>query len=552
MHRSSKTTMRRHILVRATWNLSSKMFKHCLCSRDFILLIFAVCLLYICMQLLETTRDIKSSLRIATASDNRYLSQLSTIRESSLFTAMVAADAGEKEQLARIVRRIPNVPLSYTLGNKPVKNAKDKKCSKYPTLYDIQFNNIYWQVLHTTNGTFYLYSAFFDNRPASPEKPSVRILAMADRVTPAVTIRCQLWYEGEEDPVVTKVSEYKYIWVKSYGNYKNGILQPYLLQCIVPMDFTERVPLSVSLVEDRCDPPKNNLRVINNLPGEGGKENFAVCVKGMSGTRDNSLKMVEWLELMFLLGAHKVFLYDMGVHSNMSKIFRYYESQGKVDLKSLTLPGDQPNDRDLLDIYLKHKVVNKRQNEVIPYNDCLYRNMNRYKFIVLLDTDEIIMPRTTQNWETLMKKIAPEVMSGSGHPRSSYVARHVYFLDSMQEEHGWATDVPHYMHFLQHVYRAFNYTGPGSYVKCFHDPQRVHTLHNHYPISCLKGGCSHEDMPTELVHLQHYRSGCKPELKKVCPLFLNHTVLEDSILRYKEPLVRGTVRTLRDLGFTLD
>ncbi|KAK8372025.1 hypothetical protein O3P69_011882 [Scylla paramamosain] len=66
----SKTTMRRHILVRATWNLSSKMFKHCLCSRDFILLIFAVCLLYICMQLLETTRDIKSSLRIATASDN--------------------------------------------------------------------------------------------------------------------------------------------------------------------------------------------------------------------------------------------------------------------------------------------------------------------------------------------------------------------------------------------------------------------------------------------------------------------------------------------------
>ncbi|XP_045107742.1 uncharacterized protein LOC123502643 [Portunus trituberculatus] len=232
---------------------------------------------------------------------SRDLSKLATLRESALFTALAVADAGEKEQLERIVMRIPNLPLNYMLDSKPVKYTKSIKCSKYPTLYDIQFNNIYWQVLHTTNGTFYLYSAFFDNRPASPEKPSVRILAMVDRVTPAVTTRCQLWYEGEKEPIVSKISEYKYIWVKSYGNYKNGILQPYLLQCIVPKDFNKRVPLSVSLVEDRCDPPKNNLRVINNLPGEGGKENFAVCVKGISGSQDNSLKMVEWLELMFLL-----------------------------------------------------------------------------------------------------------------------------------------------------------------------------------------------------------------------------------------------------------
>lgn len=483
---------------------------------------------------------------------SRDLSKWSTLKESALITAMAVADAGEKKQLERIVSRIPNLPSRYMFNSKPLKNTKSIKCGKYPSLYDIQFSNIYWQVLHTTNGTFYLYNAYLDNRPASPENPSVRILAMVDRVTPAVTTRCHIWYEGEKEPVVSKVSDYKYIWYKSFGNYKNGILQPYLLQCIIPKDFSKLVPLSVSLVEERCDPSQNNLRVINNLPAEGGKENFAVCVKGMSGTKDNSLRMVEWLELLFLLGAHKVFLYDMGVHSNMSKIFRYYESQGKVEVRGLTLPGDQPNDRDLLDIYLRHKVVHKRQNEVIPYNDCLYRNMNRYKFIVLIDTDEIIMPRTSQNWEMLMKKIAPQVMSGSSHPRSSYVARHVYFLDSMQEKHGWAEDVPRYMYFLQHVYRAFNYTKPGSYVKCFHDPQRIHVLHNHYPIACLEGGCSFENMPTDLVHLQHYRSDCKPELKKVCPSFLNNTVLEGSILRYKEPLVRRTVRALRDLGFTVD
>ena len=28
-------------------------------------------------------------------------------------------------------------------------------------------------------------------------------------------------------------------------------------------------------------------------------------------------------------------------------------------------------------LYLKSKLTNKRQNELIPYNDCLYRNMYR-------------------------------------------------------------------------------------------------------------------------------------------------------------------------------
>ena len=45
-----------------------------------------------------------------------------------------------------------------------LKNSKNKTCAKYPSVYDMNFNNIYWQQLETSNGTFFLYAAYLDVR----------------------------------------------------------------------------------------------------------------------------------------------------------------------------------------------------------------------------------------------------------------------------------------------------------------------------------------------------------------------------------------------------
>lgn len=457
-----------------------------------------------------------------------------------------------RERLAEAVARVYNLPGRYRLEQHPPPPITGG-CGSYPRLVDLSFNNVYWQLLHTSNGTFHLYSAFFDNRTRTVNAASVRILAMADRITPAVTTHCQLWYDGEAVPVTARVREYRYIWVPTYGNYRNGILQPYLLQCVVPAAYRHRVPLSVSLVEGKCSAATNNLRVVHNLPAQGeAVKDFAVCVKGVVFHNDVSLRIVEWLELLFLLGADKVFLYDLGIHPNVSRVLRHYKAQDRVDVRRLTLPGNQPNARGLVLPYLNAKYIHQWQNELIPLNDCFYRNMNLYKLVVLLDVDEVIMPRKTRNWRELMQRLAPEVMAGTGHPYSSYAARNVYFLDDMQTLHGWAPDVPPFMHMLQHVYRAANYTEPGSYIKAFHDPQWVLTLHNHYPLSCLSGSCRSMNVPEKEAHLQHYRKDCVPELRDVCPYYRSHTVREDAILRLKKPLLDAALLTLRRLGFLQD
>ncbi|KAG7167339.1 putative Glycosyltransferase family 92-like 6, partial [Homarus americanus] len=459
-----------------------------------------------------------------------------------------AIDSSVTEDKDKILAALPNLPLSYRKKLNPHVSPGHVKCARYPSLFDIQFSNIYWQALHTSNGTFYLYNSFYDNRTLSKDAPSIRILGMANRIRPTVETNCQLWFDGEKGPIISKVKEYKYIWIRGWGNYRQGVLQPYLIQCVVPPTHVKRVPESVSLVELPCDKPFNNLRVIKNEPTGGQKEDFAVCVKGLDFSYvDNSIMMVEWLELLHLLGANKVFLYEMGIHPNVSKVLKYYESLGRVDITKLTLPGEQPNARGLLHMYLKAKMVHKRQNEVIPYNDCLYRNIYRYKYVVLLDTDEFIMPRKTPNWKSLIEQLLAVT---EGQPRSSYCARNVYFLDSMQDAHGKVPGVPPYLHMMQHVYRAANYTRPGSYIKCFHNTERVLTLHNHFPFSCLNN-CYHLSIPEADAHLQHYRKDCVGELmKSSCPYFKAHTVLDDRILKlYKELMVNNTLHTFRRLGF---
>jgi len=465
----------------------------------------------------------------------------------------------DKEVIKDLQKQLPNLPLVY-LADKKGFHYKNKTCAKFPTIYDININNIYWQETDTSNGTFYLYGAYLDVRKNNRLGPTVRILGMINRLEPTVKTYCQFWFNGTREPIISKVLEYKYIWYRKWGNYKPGIFQPYMLACQLPKSHWEQVPLSVSVVENVCDTATNNLRVIyNKLPeGKTKKHNFAVCVKGLDfPTEDLSVRLIEWFELLHLLGANKIFLYNLEVHPNVTKVLDYYENKGYVDVTPISLPGYQPNMQILQHLYLKSKTNNKRQNELIPYNDCLYRNMYQYEYIALLDIDEVIMPIAEDNWSDLMKKVKKLALKVKNEDRASYNFRNVYFLDEMLEAHTKSgslpfglKDIPEYMHMARHVYRSANYTKPGQYVKCFHNPEKALILHNHFPLGCLGGICTSYPVDPSVAHLQHYRRDCVSTLKKSCDRdFKNVSVIDTTIWKFNEPLIKATTDSLANLGF---
>ncbi|CAG5047500.1 unnamed protein product [Parnassius apollo] len=460
----------------------------------------------------------------------------------------------EDELRADAERRLPSLPLAYWHRHKDDKNKfyKKKDCAPFPSIYDLEFHNTYWQTLHASEGVFHFYGAYMDARNTSRIGPAVRVLAVHDRIKPALATHCQLWFEEREAPVVVRNLEYKYVWNNKWGNYRDHVLQPYLLACVLPAEVRHLIPASVSIVENPCDRATNNLRVHYDRPTPPApRKEFAVCVKGLDFLHEDlSVRLVEWIEIVRILGADKIFFYELQVHPNITKVLDYYKGLGLIEVTPITLPGGQPNLPGLQHMYLKKKTTHKRQMELIPYNDCLYRHMYEYRWLALLDIDEVIVPLEDDDWSGLMKRILPLSVPAAGKPaRSSYHASNLYFLDSLRHEHGWEEGVPRYMHMLQHVYRTRNFTKPGQYVKAFHETDRVLALHNHFPLACLGGACSSYALETRHARLQHYRADCVTALSKTCADLRAQPVRDTTLWRWRGPLLERAERVLRDLSF---
>ena len=162
------------------------------------------------------------------------------------------------------------------------------------------------------------------------------------------------------------------------------------------------------------------------------------------------------------------------------------------------------------------------------------------------------MPIRHKSWADMMDDVIKTSMAEIPEMRSYYVFRNVYFLDNMldMQGHGNFSDIPPYMHMMQHVYRSYNYTNPGDYIKCFHNAERSLILHNHFPLGCLPdGGCVGYDVDLTVGHLQHYRTECTPDLVPICYLYRKVIVKDTAIWRWKDKVVKKTSEALRKLGF---
>lgn len=259
------------------------------------------------------------------------------------------ANPPEENITGFIESQIPNLPLSYWEENAEGQRMElNDSCAKMPNPMGLRYNNLYWQEVVTSNFTLYLYAAYLDLRKRSNNGPVVHLLGMTDKLKPRVSIFCQLWFENSNQPVLSKVTLFRYLWVfgdgGGSGNTPTNDLQPYLLTCPIPAEHSNRTPVLVSVTEGACDTATTLLKIIYNTPQQTeSKKNFAVCVKGLDMPDDESVRLAEWIELVIAMGADKVFFYMYEVHPNVARLLQKYTADSKIDIRPISLPGPQPN-----------------------------------------------------------------------------------------------------------------------------------------------------------------------------------------------------------------
>lgn len=237
---------------------------------------------------------------------------------------------------------------------------------------------------------FFAYSAFVDVRTppaaANGAPAVVRVIAISTKsevqLQRHITLFCVFNYHGGRTTTVSTMLPNPSPIGTGYPLY--GIfVREYVYACPILWPITWPITLSIS-----TDPRRQHATESGPMPVEVSVHRdvmrpLAVCVQVTFERRD-PVRLVEWFELLRLLGVSLVGVYiTPDISESAHTVLRHYsEVDGLVDLWRSdyigpVVGGSATSPRQ----YLMHG------SPVI--NDCVYRNMYQFKYIAVFDFDEV-------------------------------------------------------------------------------------------------------------------------------------------------------------------
>ena len=381
-----------------------------------------------------------------------------------------------------------------------------------------------WHHHKTNQHHIYMYSAFFDERQDNGYYPSLRVLVVGETIKD--DIYCQVWYPDVKNPVVKKVKVKK----NGGGHDLNGTYyEQYYFVC--HLDTSYPIPRHVSIVSQPCEKAFNSVPIY--LPIRAPHEHeFGVCVPVAFWSID-PYRLVEWIEANRLLGVTEINVYHVNMTEETLRILRHFEVNDTI-MRLHDLPS--------VPKYERTRGGNKIGSP-ISLNDCLYRNTYRYRWTIVIDFDEIIVPRMHNNYSAMIEYIlTKEKLTKQSPPSLTF--RNSYFWTGC----GAQTEKPQNSLMLRHLIRE----PPNKFLyaaKSIIDPRRCISVFNHYCYHRFPMRDKKEqwtiDVNSTIALSHHYRENYK---HKKCTDFKKEAVNDDTMLKYKNTLDLNVKKQLKRLG----
>ncbi|CAG10330.1 unnamed protein product [Tetraodon nigroviridis] len=261
--------------------------------------------------------------------------------------------------------------------------------------------------------------------------------------------------------------------------------------------------------------------------------NFTVCISTLFGGYNNVLQFAQSLEMYRLLGVNRVVIYKNSCSPELDRLLHGYSQEGFVEM--VQWPIDQ---------YLtpsKGWLFSESGGDVHYYgqqttlNECIYRSMDRSRYVLLNDIDEIVMPYQHSGLMPLMDTLLQQ------HPKAAvFLIENRFFPKNHFEPSGkfkltrWSR-VPG-VNILEHIYLEEPDRNVYHPHKMIIKPRMVEQTSVHEP---LKHFGEQVKVPPNVAHLIHTRVGLREGTQ----------LTEDTRLwNFSEELIAGVDKALRRAG----
>ncbi|XP_060106596.1 uncharacterized protein LOC132580005 [Heteronotia binoei] len=305
------------------------------------------------------------------------------------------------------------------------------------------------------------------------------------------------------------------------------------LKCLEPRDWEPRyVSIHWSPTGDIDQLPKFEIR---NRNPEGSLVEFTVCISTMFGEYNNVLQFVQSMEMYKILGVGRVMIYKNSCSPLMEKVLDYYIAEGIVEI----IPWP-------IDSYLKvstywHHSMDPKDigyyGQITALNDCIYRNMYRSKYVLLIDADEIILPGKYPDLKTMMQNLQGQHPGAGVFLFENHIfPKTVFTPTDMFNVTSWST-VPG-INILNHVIREPDRKNVYNPSKMIVDPKKVVQTSVHSVLQIY--GYSIK-VPMDVALIYH----CRVPLQAALP---RESLIKDTTLwRYNLSLIASVNKVLQQI-----
>lgn len=309
-----------------------------------------------------------------------------------------------------------------------------------------------------------------------------------------------------------------------------------LVSCYLPDAVEDATHVSLLPPASQMIPTTNALPIVFPSPPTAVEETgpfeheFAICVPIAYNTID-PVMLVSWIEMNRLLGVTVINVYNASLGPAADKVFDHYKDF--VVVHQIVPPVPERN------------FDGTGIGSTAGLNDCMMRNFNRCRYILIIDFDELVVPRRSNvtNYQSVLangsiKNCPPNLTDVCNKAVHSYAVLNTFFFKHFQPE----TDYPPHLPYL-HYRRRVEHIQKQALGKSFVNPRMCLSAFNHHcyiPLeNTFKSKISADDA---LVH--HYRN-CRAEKEKHCTY---SDTLDDVMLRYEGFLTNSALPVLKQLS----